>query len=106
MEQGSKMSTADYIGTWVNGIRYSQGSSRFRGQTRDKLQLDGSILRTTYGFNVIGKSKMVATISERIKPSFVIPQHKEKLQKANQDIVDKMLNNAYHENQWHEDSHV
>ena len=50
------MSTADYIGTWVNGVRYSQGSSRFRGQTRDKLQLDGSILRTTYGFNVIGKS--------------------------------------------------
>ena len=91
------MSSADYVGTWVNGDRYSIGSSRFRGQTRDKLQLDGSILSTTYGYNVIGKSKMVATISERIKPSFVIQKP---------DIVDKMLNNAYHENQWHEDSHV
>ena len=91
------MSTADYVGIWVNSVRYSQGSSRFRGQTRDKLQLDGSILRTTYGFNVIGKSGMVATISERIKPSFVVPKP---------DIVDKMLNNAYYENQWHEESHV
>ena len=91
------MSSADYVGTWVNGVRYSIGSSRFWGHSRDTLQQAGSILRTTYGYNVIGKSKMVATISERIKPSFVIPKP---------DIVDKMLNNAYHENQWHEDSHV
>lgn len=91
------MSTADYVGTWVNGVRYSLGSSRFRGQTRDKLQLDGSILRTTYGFNVIGKSGMVATISERIKPSFI---------EKKPDIVDRMLDTAYYENQWHEDSHV
>ena len=100
------MSSADYVGTWVNGVRYSIGSSRFRGQTRDKLQLDGSILRTTYGFNVIHKSKMVATISERIKPSFVIPKPDIVDKMLNNAYHDKMLNNAYHENQWHEDSHV
>ena len=104
------MSSADYVGTWVNGVRYSIGSSRFRGQTRDKLQLDGSILRTTYGYGIQHGTGMVCTISERIKP--IIPVSQKEMEKLAEncvkkpDIVDRMLNNAYQENQWHEDSHV
>jgi len=80
------MSSSDYNGTWVNGIRYSLGAQRFAGQTRDKLQPDGSILRTTYGTIVIAGTKLVATISERVKGGFVVPKKP--------DYISKMLDLA------------
>jgi len=80
------MSSTDYNGTWVNGIRYSLGAERFAGQTRDKLQPDGVILRTTYGTVVITGTRLVATISERVKGGFVVPKKP--------DYISKMLDQA------------
>jgi len=80
------MSSTDYNGTWINGTKYSLGAERFAGQTRDKLQEDGSILRTTYGYNTIHGTKLVATISERVKVGFVAPKKP--------DYIAKMLDRA------------
>jgi hypothetical protein len=89
------MSSTDYNGTWVNGTKYSLGAERFAGQTRDRLQPDGTILRTTYGFHTIHGTKLVATISERVKVGFVVPKK--------QDYIDKMLNQAFYESGWSTD---
>tara|TARA_B110000263_G_C15192448_1_gene456706 strand:+ start:375 stop:635 length:261 start_codon:yes stop_codon:yes gene_type:complete len=84
------MSSSDYNGTWVNGIRYSLGAQRFAGQTRDKSQPDGTILRTTYGTIIVAGTKLVATISERVKVGFVVPKKP--------DYIVKMLEQAAWEN--------
>jgi len=80
------MSSTDYVGTWENGTKYSLGTERFAGQTRDRIQPDGTILRTTYGILVIHGTKFVPTISERLKVGFVSP--------TKEDYIDKMLDCA------------
>ena len=84
------MSSTDYNGTWINGTKYSLGAERFAGQTRDRVQPDGSVLRTTYGFNTTSGTKLVATISERVKVGFVVPKKP--------DYIVKMLEQAAWEN--------
>ena len=91
------MSSNDYNGTWVNGIRYSLGAERFAGQTRDRIQPDGVILRTTYGTVVIAGTRLVATISERVKGGFVGPK-KPKYPNGYNNYIDHMLDNAAWEN--------
>lgn len=102
------MSSQDYLGTWVNGTRHAVGTSKFAGQTRNRKLADGSIMQVTYGFNEIGKSGLVATISEIIDKSRLpdeIKIHEEHkyfgFQKI--DIVDKILDTAYTENQWQDE---
>ena len=90
------MSSNDYNGTWVNGTKYSLGAERFAGQTRDRIQPDGSVLRTTYGFNTISGTKLVATISERVKVGFVVAKK--------ENYIDKMLDQAAYENGWNEEA--
>ena len=90
------MSSKAYEGEWENGFRHSHGAARFAGQTRDKLQDNGTILRTTYGINQVDNSVsftggMVATISERIKADSVVT----KTPKEN--YIDKMLDQAAYE---------
>ena len=68
------MSSTDYNGTWVDGTKYSLGAERFAGQTRDRIQEDGSIIRTTYGYHTIHDTKLVATITEHVKIGFVAPK--------------------------------
>ena len=104
------MSSKAYEGEWENGIRYSHGAARFAGQTRDRLQDngwrilpngkkkydEGIIIRTSYGILPIDNSVeftggMVATMSERIKPSCVVS----KAPKEN--YIDKMLDQAAYE---------
>ena len=84
------MSSTDYNGTWINGTKYSLGAERFAGQTRDRIQPDGSVLRTTYGFHTIHGTKLVPTISERVKVGFVAPKKP--------DYIVKMLELAAWEN--------
>ena len=94
------MSSQDYLGTWVNGTRHAVGTSKFAGQTRNRKLADGSIMQVTYGFNEIGKSGLVATISEiidkrRLPDGIVIEDRP-------YDIVDQILTTAAAENQWQE----
>tara|TARA_R110000751_G_scaffold281154_1_gene383675 strand:- start:314 stop:589 length:276 start_codon:yes stop_codon:yes gene_type:complete len=89
------MSSKAYEGEWENGYRFSHGTARFAGQTRDKLQDNGIILRTTYGILPVDNSVaftggMVATISERIKADIVEPKK--------ENYIDKMLDRAAWEN--------
>ncbi len=99
------MSSQDYLGTWINGSRFSVGTAKFAGQTRKRKLLDGSVMEVTYGYHVIGKTGLVATVSEIIKKDRV--SDTEKLDANWQhDIVTHLLDTAYYENQWHEDSHV
>ena len=84
------MSTQDYTGTWINSTKYALGAEKFAGQTRDRLQPDGVILRTTYGTIVIPGTKLVATVSERVKVGFVAPKKP--------DYIVKMLEQAAWEN--------
>ncbi len=95
------MSSQDYLGTWVNGTRHAVGTSKFAGQTRNRKLADGSIMQVTYGFNEIGKSGLVATISEiidkrRLPDGIVIEDRP-------YDIVDQILTTAAAENQWQEE---
>ena len=95
------MSSQDYLGTWVNGTRHAVGTSKFAGQTRNRKLADGSIMQVTYGFNEIGKSGLVATISEiidkrRLPDGIVIEDRP-------YDIVDQILSTAAAENQWQEE---
>ena len=99
-----KLSSQDYLGTWVNGSRFSVGAAKFAGQTRKRKLLDGSIMEVTYGYNVIGKTGLVATVSEIIKKDRIADT--EKYDGFQYDIVTRLLDTAYYENQWHEDSHV
>ena len=106
------MSSQDYLGTWVNGTRHAVGTSKFAGQTRNRKLADGSIMQVTYGFNEIGKSGLVATISEIIDKSRLPDESKQKVHECywckgcNQlgfDIVDHICNTAYIENQWQDE---
>ncbi len=95
------MSSQDYLGTWVNGTRHAVGTSKFAGQTRNRKLADGSIMQVTYGFNEIGKSGLVATISEiidksRLPDGIVIEDRP-------YDIVDQILTTAAAENQWQDE---
>lgn len=95
------MSSQDYLGTWVNGTRHAVGTSKFAGQTRNRKLADGSIMQVTYGFNEIGKSGLVATISEiidksRLPDGIVIEDRP-------YDIVDQILSTAAAENQWQDE---
>ena len=111
------MSSKAYQGEWENGFRVSHGAVRFAGQTRDRLQDngwrilpngkkkydEGIIIRTTYGTLPIDNSVaftggMVATVSERIKPSSVVPKK--------ENYIDKMLNQAFYEMGWEEEADV
>ena len=89
------MSSLDYTKNWVLGIGHAIGSARFAGQTRDVLQEDGKVLRTTYGNNIIFGTNLVATIAEYVPKQRVI---------AKEDYIAKMLNKAYYENGWIEKS--
>ena len=95
------MSSQDYLGTWVNGTRHAVGTSKFAGQTRNRKLADGSIMQVTYGFNQMGKSGLVATISEiidknRLPDGIVIEDRP-------YDIVDQILSTAAAENQWQDE---
>ena len=103
------MSSQDYLGTWVNGTRHAVGTSRWAGQTRNRKLADGSIMQVTYGFNEIGKSGLVATISEIIDKSRlpdeikINEKHQEyfvELGSKKIDIVDHILTTAAAENQY------
>ena len=64
---------------------------------------EGIIIRTTYGVLPIDNSVnytggMVATISERIKPSLVVPKK--------ENYIGKMLNQAFYEMGWEEEADV
>ena len=89
------MSSADYTKNWVQGIGHAIGSARFAGQTRDVKQEDGRLLRTTYGNNILSGTNLVATIAEYIPKQYVI---------AKEDYIAKMLNRAYYENGYDEES--
>lgn len=96
------MSSKAYEGEWENGFRHSHGAKRFAGQTRDKLQDNGIILRTTYGTHLIDNSVaftggMVATVSERIKADSLdedtLKEIKNKIsvESKKENYIDKML---------------
>ena len=97
------MSSQDYLGTWVNGTRHAVGTSKFAGQTRNRKLADGSIMQVTYGFNEIGKSGLVATISEIIDKSRLPDEKVIDSMLKPFDIVDQILSTAAAENQWQEE---
>jgi hypothetical protein len=102
------MSSQDYLGTWVNGTRHAVGTSKFAGQTRNRKLADGSIMQVTYGFNEIGKSGLVATISEiidknRLPDEIQIHEKHQYFGIQKIDIVDQILTTTAAENQWQEE---
>ena len=97
------MSSQDYLGTWVNGTRHAVGTSKFAGQTRNRKLADGSIMQVTYGFNEIGKSGLVATISEIIDKNRLSDEKVIESMLRPFDIVDHILSTAAAENQWQDE---